>query len=1530
MLSPISSDLTETMASASAEQAALSCADDVDDQFLGESATASDFLRKKDPDPYFHYDVNAAILSPISSLKGRAVTWHVKGVVPLEDVMYPSLHSLPKDVVSPLASPSKFVQKYKPRAKPSASESRAFFGSNRNKKSKKEEEDYDAEKGLTWTVEVSPVRESYSRSQRTDSPSQVLMKEITNKGEQYLRGTLKHNLCQNMQLHEHKRQTEQAKKTNMLLHVVDPKAARLERLRVKAAPVEKLNTNDAQDEKLEHVSDVVERVIEGEHERLGNETPDALFATLTSHFKKKQSALEGLLGLGGQLQRRDPRYKMQKEGEALSLEESFYRQKTDLSRMASTAEHSELQNGLLYYRVHNDLNAALKDHSSSDLLLDDEIERNSIVRQQRERRDRLLNVLATERATYHSSGTQLTRSMRQQRAMDYQLDYDEDISSFDTQKPLRSFSDADRTNLQISPIKNAPSHSTRVAQDVLLVNQLSSRMLPEIFIKSHEKITSALIKKSIQEEDILNSLSPSDRQQRTQKQREEHGAHAIIDLSSHGVGDEQGLCLGQSLLNYTSLEKLILKENRLSARSIPAILKNIRTTSVLFIDLSENKLHGKVCSKALSRFFKTPNVCKHLNLSKCELTCADVLDLCEGLSSLHHQSLEELVLQQNRIEERGAVGLAAYLARVMTLELDPRCHANKTIGQSLSNVKLLHLGWNTIRAGGAIALAKAILVSKNLKNLDLSANSVTDLAAQQLGAAIKVSTSLEVLNLQQNQVQSPACFVFARVLKDHPSMKVLDLSMNPLGEPGARSIFRTILHGLKCFVMMRTCTFEAAASMFNHSNPAADSPYTLDLTLPYNQTVACVLLDMMAADPEHCKVFNASYVDRPNGTSKQLTFHVVDGRACEKSHNVAWVAPPIGVLQLEFEYLMKIPTETMAMTPHAIFVLQIIIVTARSEADRRNWLRLLCRDVHCTTVQAQGIIDHFLAKQVIGIGGLKRIDVINAVWSRLLDPHNMVEFLANNISDESQRRKMMYGMSLDLFRFNWVNPTGRWRLNLADENQRLTMTKFIAINKIESAFSREKSGREDTSQMEDWSNFRNATYSEYDEGEQEEAVEAAVQSEYDKFVFKPFVLNKEFTDDLPYSGIVEFDYVSTRRPLQEAAKLEEEAAAEATLAENADDAPGFEDLFEANADALGNTTGFEEEANVLDEAIALMESGIGQDKPVDAEAERRTSTSGTPVSREQPFALPAGMAAGRPSFRSGSAHAQRVDSRLAGRKHPRAMLVSEQQMREFLQICELTTRERCGAPDAFFKLAYLQLASTKYYFEAHHVCTVLECFSRDPLIQARAVVALFSRIWDLHNFDVIVRSMSSAAQREVVLRLGYMNIMNPLKPAMDYFIDMRYADSRKALVFCLEVAPSEGGDQLKTDAKSDLTITDMFGSINRVLKNCMDAHVIFNYGEVGERSTHVAWNLRTAGLKRFLLGTLPHPKGLQRVIPLYNKLVKENMLTIGPIEHQYEIMLKRKKEEAEAQKAANKKRFLQGAVKRVASILSDQDLVPQG
>jgi hypothetical protein len=41
-----------------------------------------------------------------------------------------------------------------------------------------------------------------------------------------------------------------------------------------------------------------------------------------------------------------------------------------------------------------------------------------------------------------------------------------------------------------------------------------------------------------------------------------------------------------------------------------------------------------------------------------------------------------------------------------------------------------------------------------------------------------------------------------QIMKGHKTLRSFDLTINPLGEAGARSIFRAILRGVTCWVLM--------------------------------------------------------------------------------------------------------------------------------------------------------------------------------------------------------------------------------------------------------------------------------------------------------------------------------------------------------------------------------------------------------------------------------------------------------------------------------------------------------------------------------------------------------------------------------------------------------------------------------------------------------------------------------------------------------------------------------------------------------
>ena len=89
-------------------------------------------------------------------------------------------------------------------------------------------------------------------------------------------------------------------------------------------------------------------------------------------------------------------------------------------------------------------------------------------------------------------------------------------------------------------------------------------------------------------------------------------------------------------------------------------------------------------------------------------------------------------------------------------------------------------------------------------------------------------------------------------------------------------------------------------------------------------------------------------------------------------------------------------------------------------------------------------------------------------------------------------------------------------------------------------------------------------------------------------------------------------------------------------------------------------------------------------------------------------------------------------------------------------------------------------------------------------------MSTFSRLTDLHNFDLILRSITKKAQEEIILRLGWLNIFNPLKPSFNYSLPLTFWDNRTLLVTLLEMGKADGEEQLKDDPHTDISLAGKY------------------------------------------------------------------------------------------------------------------------
>lgn len=76
------------------------------------------------------------------------------------------------------------------------------------------------------------------------------------------------------------------------------------------------------------------------------------------------------------------------------------------------------------------------------------------------------------------------------------------------------------------------------------------------------------------------------------------------------------------------------------------------------------------------------------------------------------------------------------------------------------------------------------------------------------------------------------------------------------------------------------------------------------------------------------------------------------------------------------------------------------------------------------------------------------------------------------------------------------------------------------------------------------------------------------------------------------------------------------------------------------------------------------------------------------------------------------------------------------------------------------------------------------------------VVGLFSNIVDLHNFEIVLRHLSSYEVACIYCRIGILNIFNPMKPEGSLQLDMSRYDERMVVKMLAQLSVIEPGDNL--------------------------------------------------------------------------------------------------------------------------------------
>ena len=104
-----------------------------------------------------------------------------------------------------------------------------------------------------------------------------------------------------------------------------------------------------------------------------------------------------------------------------------------------------------------------------------------------------------------------------------------------------------------------------------------------------------------------------------------------------------------------------------------------------------------------------------------------------------------------------------------------------------------------------------------------------------------------------------------------------------------------------------------------------------------------------------CSIDNLTYraVDA-KGSSELTIVPIVKENSpvtFKTSAGSAWQVPSSGLLRVHFSHKVSVPTTDMAITRKAFDTIIAVVVNARSDHDRKNWLMLMCVDAFFTTTQ---------------------------------------------------------------------------------------------------------------------------------------------------------------------------------------------------------------------------------------------------------------------------------------------------------------------------------------------------------------------------------------------------------------------------------------------------------------------------------------------------------------------------------------------------------------------------------------------------
>jgi len=541
-----------------------------------------------------------------------------------------------------------------------------------------------------------------------------------------------------------------------------------------------------------------------------------------------------------------------------------------------------------------------------------------------------------------------------------------------------------------------------------------------------------------------------------------------MDYSNYGLGDKGIVSLAAYLRNNPiRFGSLLLKNNRMKGRGSVALMDALKgNTCLAKLDLSKNKMH-MVAIETLSACLLC-NSPPLVDLILQDMSLGDVMAKKIIRASYRSKTLQHLNLRGNKITTCGRV-----------------------IGELIeTNTSLLYLdlGWNRLTKGEASLVADPIKHNTTIKVLNLAHNAFGHgTGASTLAMALKdnSNSTLEMLDMSYNQIGEASCLVLSHALATNDSLKRLHLDGNPLGHLGCRALLQlmTEVGDEPRDVTFENCNLDVCdPSLFNEDEP--NGTYSLNLSKPYGQMVVHRL---------------AICSQRETPCWRGVT---LNNKPVKKEEISGWLSnsgniPTEGRLKCTFISLSSKKYE-QDKTKIANFKKVLKRQGSRSKfGSEKLQAKLISSAAEIFTFdseEAGELIDSFHDTG-------KKVEAACEMYIDQHDTHSTEDILSSLSYIE---RKMAETQLGTFYHFNSRNPTGSYKLSLSTRLERLVANRLIDTNADE-RHRNIMTNAGDKSQHGNQQMIRNGVYNGI-----------------------PFVFSGDW--ELPSTGILEFDYVSTERP----------------------------------------------------------------------------------------------------------------------------------------------------------------------------------------------------------------------------------------------------------------------------------------------------------------------------------------------------------------------------------------------------------------